>query len=109
MASTSSRQHSRRIEERRNHCRREIEYAFGSEKWIQVLKSSYLLWPKIDRREQERRDLSRRNLERRVRLQTYRRPQHRSLQDHIEIHGLTADEKNMIEALTRKQQIELFK
>ena len=109
MDSTSSRQKSRRIEERRNHCRREIEYAFGSEKWIQVIKASYLLWPKADRRNQERRYLSRRNLERRLRFQTFRRPKHLSLQDHIVKHGLTADEKNMIEALTRQQQIELFK
>jgi hypothetical protein len=109
MDSTSSRRHSRRIEERRNHCRREIAYAFGSDDWVRVIKSSYVLWPKTDRRNQERRYLSRRNLERRLRLQTYRRPQHLSLEDHIERHGLTSDEKNMIEAITQQQQIDLFK
>lgn len=109
MDSTSSRQHSRRIEERRSHCRRVIYYPFGSDEWVHAISDSYLLWPKEDRRHEERRYLSRRHLERRLRMQTYRRPQHLSLEDHIERHGLTSDEKNMIEAMTQQQQIDLFK
>lgn len=97
--STSSRENNRRIEERRNHCRRIIFYPFGSDEWVHAITESYYLWPKDDRRHNERRYDSRRHLERRMRLQNYRRPRHLTLNEQIQKNGLTQAEKNMIDAL----------
>ena len=97
--STSSRQNNRRIEERRNYCRRVIFYPFGSDEWVHAISESYYLWPKEDRRHDERRYDSRRHLERRMRLQNYRRPRHLSLNEHALRNGLTAAEKNMLDGL----------
>jgi len=97
--STSSRHNHRRIEERRNHCRRTITYPFGSDKWVHAVNESYFLWPKEDRRHLERRYDSRRHIERRMRLQNYRRPAHLSLHEQIQRNGLTEAEKNMLDGL----------
>lgn len=97
MDSTSSRQDSRRVEARRINCRRVNRYSFGSDKWIRVIKASYLLWPKVDRRQRERRYLSRRDLERRILLRNYHRnARYLTLNEKIRRQGLTREEKNMI-------------
>jgi len=97
--SASSRLNNRRIEERRNHCRRIIFYPFGSEEWVRAITESYYLWPKENRRHKERRYDSRRHIERRIRLQNYRRQRHLSLHEQVQKNGLTQAEKNMIEGL----------
>jgi len=97
--STSSRHNHRRIEERRNHCRRTITYPFGSDEWVHAVNESYFLWPKEDRRHLERRYDSRRHIERRMRLQNYRSLRPLTLNDYIRRQGLTAEEKDMIEGL----------
>jgi hypothetical protein len=98
--STSSRQHNRRIEERRNHCRRVIFYPFGSDEWVHEISESYLLWPKDDRRHQERRYDSRRHIERRTLLKNHRhRLRQLALNGYIRRQGLTTEEKNMLDGL----------
>lgn len=57
---------NRRVKDRRNEPRRVVEHAFGSEKWIQVIRSSYVFWPKEEQRIQERREETRRIAERRT-------------------------------------------
>jgi hypothetical protein len=99
MSSASSRFNSRRIEERRNYSRRVIVYPFGSDEWVHAISESYLLWPKQDRRHEERRYLSRRHLERRMQMQSHRRPRHLSLHEHAQRNGLTEEEKNMLDGL----------
>jgi hypothetical protein len=51
---------NRRREERRRYSSRIIKHAFGSDKWVQVVRSSYMFWPKEGRRTQQRRSLMRR-------------------------------------------------
>lgn len=99
VSSVSSRQNSRRIEERRNHCRRENGYAFGSDDWIRSLKESYLLWPKEERRQHERRYISRRHLERRALLKNNPYLRQLTLNGYIRKQGLTDEEKDMLEGL----------
>ena len=51
----NSRQSERRLKERRI-----MTYAFGSTEWLKAIKQDYLLWPKQDRRRQDRRQNLRR-------------------------------------------------
>lgn len=60
MISNNSRHNSGRRSERRSEERRLIEHAFGSPEWIERIKEEYLLWPKQDRRINNRRQSLRR-------------------------------------------------
>lgn len=58
------------IQFRRNFVRRQKErrvnpYAFNSPEWIAMMRESYELWPRVDRRFRERRSSERRHFERR--------------------------------------------
>jgi hypothetical protein len=101
---SDSRYKSRRIEERRRGCRRLIKHAFGTEQWIKAVQSTYLLWPKEERRTDERRSVSRRLAERRVEVSQYRnrtrRP--RILKQYIQQPMLTAEEKALLNELNKR-------
>ncbi len=90
------RKKSRRQSERRSDERRVVTYKFGSDEWIKMIQQNYLLWPKEDRRVQDRRKLPRRKASRR----TYAggspkaREYPKSLSD-----LLTAEEKQMLNDL----------
>ena len=49
-----------RQSERRSKERRIINFVFGSEEWLNSIKQEYLLWPKKNRRDQDRRQHFRR-------------------------------------------------
>jgi hypothetical protein len=94
-----SRGQSRRRLERRSDCRRVIKYAFGSEQWVEAVQSSYILWPKLERRESGRRKTERRieriHYQSRIRRQRVRKQSlHQSM--------LTAEEKKMLNDLNRR-------
>lgn len=92
----------RRNEVRRQKERRTNPYAFNSPEWVAMMRASFELWPKHDRRETERRAADRRKLERRANRRNpaatwHLRHQHRSLSSDI----LADDEKKMIMDLFR--------
>ncbi|MCF6251024.1 MAG: hypothetical protein L3J75_07110 [Methylococcaceae bacterium] len=60
MNTYDSRQKGNRQSERRSKERRIIAYPFGSADWLKAIKQNYLLWPKLDRRLQDRRQKLRR-------------------------------------------------
>jgi hypothetical protein len=95
---------SRRREERRQYYRRILKHAFGSDKWVQVVRSSYVFWPKEDRRCQERRSVTRRMVERRTLLRKYRRHafQQPSMRNHLQGQMLTEEERRMLNDLNRR-------
>jgi len=95
---------NRRREERRQSSRRIFKHAFGSEKWIQVVRSSYVFWPKEDRRFQERRTITRRMVERRTLLRKYRRHalRQQTLRNHLQSQMLTAEERKLLNDLNRR-------
>lgn len=101
----SSRDRNRRQRDRRNTPRRIIQYAFGSEKWIQVVRALYIFWPKEDRRAQERRTVTRRMAERRMALSKYRLYAFRKqgvLRRQQESLVLTEEEKKMLSELNQR-------
>ncbi|MGR9115616.1 MAG: hypothetical protein ACU85E_07605 [Gammaproteobacteria bacterium] len=55
MTNNDSRQQSNRRQERRVKERRGIDYPFGSPEWIERVQQEHYLWPKQDRRNNERR------------------------------------------------------
>ena len=92
----------RRNEVRRQKERRTNPYAFNSPEWVAMMRASFELWPKHDRRETERRAADRRKLERRANRRNpaatrHLRHQHHSLSSDI----LADDEKKMIMDLFR--------
>ncbi len=91
----------RRMAERRKSSRRIIKAEFGSDKWVRAIQASYVLWPKEDRREQDRRITSRRTLERRDQLQRFRGMslRQRMLKKQRQTQVLTAEEKAMLKDL----------
>lgn len=95
---------NRRREERRSYSRRIIKHAFGSDKWVRVVRSSYVFWPKEDRRFQERRSVTRRMVERRTRLRKYRHHAFRqeALRNHAQSQMLTEEERKMLDDLSRR-------
>jgi hypothetical protein len=95
---------SRRRAERRQYYRRILKHAFGSDKWVQVVRSSYVFWPKEDRRFQERRSLTRRMVERRAQLRKYCRPALRQqpLRTHLQGRMLSEEERKMLNDLNRR-------
>lgn len=100
----SFRDRSRRRDERRRYSRRIIKHAFASDKWIEVVRSSYVFWPKDDRRSQERRNVMRRMVERRARLQKHRLHSLRQqmLTRHLQSPILTEEERKMLNELNRR-------
>mgnify|MGYP006077434365 CR=1 FL=1 len=96
----------RRVDERRAVSRRLIKHPFGSAKWIQAVQTSYLLWPKEDRRINDRRCASRRMAERRMQIHKPRRQttyqRQRALNKNIHKPLLTAEEIRMLRDLTRR-------
>ena len=60
MASNDFRQKTRRESERRLKNRRINPYPFGSAEWVNMIQQEYLLWPRLNRRSDERRAQSRR-------------------------------------------------
>lgn len=100
----SMRDKNRRKQDRRHSSRRTINYIFGSEKWIQAVRSSYLFWPNQDRRTQERRGVTRRIVERRTRLQKYRDYASRQLttSKQLKVPLLTDEERQMLNDLNRR-------
>lgn len=50
-----SRNDSRKSSERRKQDRRQVDFEFGTEQWIDYVKINYMAWPKADRRLQSRR------------------------------------------------------
>jgi hypothetical protein len=101
--SKTSRDRNRRTEERRHQSRRTINYAFGSEKWIEVVQATYSFWPKEDRRGQDRRDTTRRKVERRTRLRAHRYTgfRHQVQRQQFQKQTLTEEEKQMLDELIR--------
>jgi hypothetical protein len=99
-----TRDQCRRVEERRNHSRRLIKYPFGSAKWVEAVQSTYIMWPREDRRDQDRRIVSRRRNERRNVLHAYRRrSRHQRMMDRtIRSQALTIEERNMLNDLNRR-------
>ena len=99
-----SRGQSRRRLERRSGCRRVIKYAFGSEQWVKAVQSSYILWPKLDRRESDRRFSGRRKTERRVERIQYQSRIRRQRVRKQSLHQsmLTAEEKKMLNDLNHR-------
>ena len=100
----SLRDKNRRREERRRYPRRIIKHAFGSDKWVQVVMSSYVFWPKQDRRSQNRRSVTRRMVERRITVRKYRRHALRqsTLKNHLQNQMLTEEERKMLSELSRR-------
>lgn len=98
-----ARDKSRRSVERRHACRRTIKHAFGSEQWVKAIQTKYVLWPKLDRRVDERRCASRRIADRRAhhpyRNRTRRQ---RVLQRYTRHPVLTDEEKKMLNSLNEK-------
>lgn len=93
----------RRNEIRRQKERRINQYAFNSPEWVAMMRASFELWPKHDRRETERRTADRRKLERRADRRNpaatqHLRQQHRTFASDI----LAEDEKKMIMDLFRE-------
>lgn len=90
------RQKSRRQSERRSEERRLVTFEFGSDEWVEMIKQNYLLWPKEDRRVQDRRQLARRKANRRTKGRDgpKNREYPKSLSD-----LLTAEEKQMLNEL----------
>lgn len=99
-----SRNSSRRRNERRNGCRRVIKYDFGCNQWLKAVQSSYILWPKQDRRIDERRSLNRRFAERRVERLQYRHSTRRQKvsKQYSQQPMLTAEEKKMLNDLNHR-------
>jgi len=95
---------NRRREERRRAPRRLIKHAFASDKWVQVVRSSYVFWPKEDRRSLERRSVTRRMVERRTLLQKHRRHviRQQTIRKHFQSQILTDDERKMLNDLNRR-------
>jgi hypothetical protein len=95
---------NRRREERRQYFRRILKHAFGSDKWVEVVRSSYVFWPKEDRRFQERRSVTRRMVERRTLLRKYRRHALRQhpLRNYLQGQMLSEEERKMLNDLNRR-------
>tara|TARA_R110001606_G_scaffold395664_1_gene568355 strand:- start:37476 stop:37808 length:333 start_codon:yes stop_codon:yes gene_type:complete len=96
---------NRRREERRSYYRRVIKHAFGTEKWVQAVRSSYAFWPKQDRRSLERRSLTRRMVERRTRLRKYNHHAalgQQKLRNYRQSQMLTEEERKMLNELSRR-------
>lgn len=95
---------NRRREDRRQYFRRLIKHAFGSDKWVAVVRSSYVFWPKEDRRFQERRSVTRRIVERRTLLRKYRRHALRQLplRSYLQGQMLSEEERKMLNDLNRR-------
>lgn len=97
MASEDPRKKNRRQSERRANERRVIEHSFGSPEWVSAIKENYLLWPKTDRRNQDRRCESRRQNKSR-RISNISRPNDVSKKMYD---LLTAEEKQMLNELAQ--------
>ncbi len=95
---------NRRREERRQYSRRIVKHAFGSDKWVEVVRASYVFWPKEDRRSEERRSVTRRMVERRTLLRKYRRHALRQqpLRKYLQGQILTEEERKMLNDLNRR-------
>lgn len=95
---------NRRREERRQYYRRIFKHAFGSDKWVEVVRSTYAFWPKEDRRFQERRSVTRRIVERGALFGKYRRHglRQQPLKNHYQSQILTEEERKMINDLSRR-------
>ncbi len=93
MASKDFRQKKRRESERRLKNRRINPYAFGSAEWVNLIQQEYLLWPRQDRRSEDRRAQPRRQGCRRIHNSGQVRPSvhTKTLQD-----LLTNEEKQML-------------
>lgn len=91
----------RRMTERRKNSRRIIKAEFGSDKWVRAIQASYVLWPKQDRRQQDRRITSRRTLERREQMQKFRSVslRQRMLKKQRQTQFLSAEEQAMLREL----------
>ena len=92
----------RRNEVRRQKERRTNQYAFNSPEWVAMMRASFELWPKHDRRETERRAADRRKLERRANRRNHLATRHLRHQQHALSSDILADdEKKMIMDLFR--------
>ncbi len=98
MHANEPRQNARRKTERRQNERRAVAFSFGSNEWREEIQQHYLLWPKQDRRSQERRMEDRRRSARRLaNICTQKKPIRPQRLDKI----LTEDEKQMLNELSR--------
>lgn len=92
-----SRSNSRRCHVRRLKERRTITHVFDSPEWIAMMRDSFLLWPKEDRRNSDRREGERRNYDRRTTVKdaAFVMPLHRSHPQTMNA-ILSRDEQQMI-------------
>ena len=95
MAPKDPRKDSRRKDERRIVERRVITHPFGSPEWVKGIQQEYLLWPKRDRRVNDRRCEFRRKDARRVKS-----IEPVNTQKMYEL--LTAEEKEMLNELSQR-------
>jgi len=93
MSKLSLRKTSRRENKRRQDERRIIPHDFGSEKWLEMIKERYFLWPKEDLRVSLRRQVERREIERRD-DDLGKAPLFKQLEDSVE--QLTNEERQYI-------------
>ncbi len=102
MTSKEFRQKIRRLSERRKNERRKNSFPFGSEEWIALIQQEYLLWPKHDRRHQDRRSQPRRQL-----LRRRNRARSASSGQKKTLYGLlTKEEKEMLNELIQSDSTE---
>jgi len=98
MASKDFRQKKRRESERRLKNRRINPYPFGSTEWINLIQQEYLLWPRQDRRSDERRAQPRRQgCRRNTNIGRARPSGHRKTMQGL----LTNEEKQMLNELSQ--------
>lgn len=90
------RKKSRREDERRIVERRVITHPFGSSEWVKEIQQDYLLWPKVDRRTNDRRcEVRRKDVRRTSSVESWNTQKMYDL--------LTAEEKEMLNELSQKQ------
>lgn len=90
----------RRIWIRRQKERRSNDLAFNSPEWIAMMQESFVLWPKLDRRKEDRRACERRKLDRRSLLRKEGGDRHFPV-------ILTAD--NVLDDEEKRMILDLFK
>jgi hypothetical protein len=86
---------------RRVNDRRVVDFPFGSEEWVENIKTNYHVWPKTDRRQANRRIEDRRAFDRRQRQLS---DQQRSEQKYSSI-LLTHEELKLIEELFKNDDL----
>lgn len=97
MANKEARKKVRRLSERRRNERRKNSFTFGSDEWIALIQQEYLLWPKQDRRHQDRRCQARRQA-----LRRNNRPRPEPATQTKTLYGLlTKEEKEMLNELIK--------